>query len=281
MEGKDPIKDLFSEKLSQLEVPVRPEIWSAVSSQIGAAAPAAAGGLSIVSKIIIGISVAASVSVGVYLATKDKEKVKDQNKTAQQSAEAENTTTTTVKKEENNQKAIVFDKIIELPADVDFEYVEGVELEEILDTRAFKDEQYDYIVEIPELPPYNLVDTKKDQERINQPNETVDPGINEISEIMESLVSEQELVLFNVFTPNNDGVHDEFMLEAKGLSDFTLIVLDRNNKVVYQTNDPEFRWNGVGLNNEMVPAGKYVYYVTAKDLKGKSVTKYSPLEIIR
>lgn len=281
MEGKDPIKDLFSEKLSQLEVPVRPEIWSTVSSQIGAAVPAAAGGLSIVSKIIIGISVAASVSVGVYLATNEKEEIKDQKRTAQQPVETVKNNTTTSKDEEKTQKKIVFDKIVELPTGIDFESIEDLELNENLETRELKDEPIDFIVEIPEPTVSPTVETKKDPDIVNPPNDKTDPKTNEVDETTIIEESEQELILFNTFTPNNDGVNDELMVDAEGLSDFNLVVLDRNNKVVYQTNDPNFRWNGVGLNNEMVPAGKYVYYVTARDSKGKYLTKYSSLDIIR
>jgi gliding motility-associated-like protein len=281
MEGKDPIKDLFSEKLSQLEVPVRTEIWSAVSSQISVAAPAAVG-LSVVSKIIIGVSVAASVSVGVYLISKNKEEVKDQKRTAQQSVQVEKTTNeTTLKKKETSEKPFVFDKILELPSDVDYESTEEIESMDNLDTHALKDGSFDFVTEKENTPePIPAENPSKGETLVND-NEQIDSKTDESTENVLIEESKYEVLMVNTFTPNNDGVNDELLLDIKGLSDFNLVVLDRNNKVVYQTNDPNFRWNGVGMNNEMVQAGKYVYYITAKDSNGKSVSKYSPLEIIR
>jgi hypothetical protein len=63
MEEKDSIKDLFQEKLSQLETPVRPELWSAVSSSIATTSTVAtASEMSLLAKITIGITIAASVT---------------------------------------------------------------------------------------------------------------------------------------------------------------------------------------------------------------------------
>lgn len=277
MEGKDPIKDLFSEKLSQLEVPVRPEIWSAVSSQIGASAPAAAG-LSIVSKIIIGVSVAASVVVGAYFITKDKEAENETQRTAIQPLnQEESSTSQKEEKKDLKSEGPLFNQIEELSSDdVNDAEVEINESNETVEGPV--NEKF-----IEEMAPTPLV---KPETQPTVKEEVVVPVTQETSNetpVKEPVVeeSEQELVLFNTFTPNNDGVNDELMLNAKGLSDFNLVVLDRSNKVVYQTNDPDFRWNGMGINNEMVPAGMYVYYVTAKDSTGKAVSKYSSLQIIK
>lgn len=277
MEGKDPIKDLFSEKLSQLEVPVRPEIWSAVSSQIGAAAPAAAG-LSIVSKIIIGVSVAASVSVGAYFITKDKETENETQRTAIQPVNQEDSSIG--QKEEQKElksEGPLFNQIEESNSDdVNDAKVEINESNETVEGPV--NEKF-----IEEIAPEPLVNPDTQPTVKEEVKEPVTQETSNVTPVKEPVVeeSEQELVLFNTFTPNNDGVNDELMLNAKGLSDFNLVVLDRSNKVVYQTNDPDFRWNGMGINNEMVPAGMYVYYVTAKDSTGKAVSKYSSLQIIK
>lgn len=277
MEGKDPIKDLFSEKLSQLEVPVRPEIWSAVSSQIGAAAPAAAG-LSIVSKIIIGVSVAASVSVGAYFITKDKETENETQRTAIQPVNQEDSSIG--QKEEQKElksEGPLFNQIEESNSD-DVNDAKG-EINESNETvEGPVNEKF-----IEEIAPEPLVNPDTQPTVKEEVKEPVTQETSNVTPVKEPVVeeSEQELVLFNTFTPNNDGVNDELMLNAKGLSDFNLVVLDRSNKVVYQTNDPDFRWNGMGINNEMVPAGMYVYYVTAKDSTGKAVSKYSSLQIIK
>lgn len=283
MEGKDHIKDLFSDKLGQLEVPVRPELWSAVSSQIGAAAPAA--GLSIISKIIIGVSVAASVSVGVYLVTKEKEPIKEQQERTAQQESVEDPTTNLKQGNEPSEKAPLFNKIVEFPSDEEFqEKDESMIEEENLETRALLEKPSDFNDHLDNQADLQFVPANKShkqEQSTKQEAQNEDVKAEETIEEPQVVESKHELVLFNTFTPNNDGVNDELKLNAEGLTDFNLVVLDRSNKVVYQTNDPNFRWNGFGLNNEMVPSGKYVYYVTAKDVNGKVVSKYSPLEIIR
>jgi hypothetical protein len=71
MEEKDFIKNLFQEKLSNFETPVRPEVWSAVSSSIGASA--ASTGLSLITKLIIGTSLTAAVATGIWFAVSNSE----------------------------------------------------------------------------------------------------------------------------------------------------------------------------------------------------------------
>ncbi len=70
MNNEDKIKELFAEKLGNLEAPVNPELWSAISSQIGTVASVTSTGLSIVAKTIIGISAASVIGVGTYFLTR-------------------------------------------------------------------------------------------------------------------------------------------------------------------------------------------------------------------
>lgn len=63
MEGKDEIKELFSQKLGSYEAKVNPELWGNIASQIGTAATttAASTGLSVLSKWLIGIGISTAV----------------------------------------------------------------------------------------------------------------------------------------------------------------------------------------------------------------------------
>ena len=65
---KDNIKELFNQKLSGHEAPVNPELWNAISSQIGTAgtATSAVAIKSIILKSVIGISVA-SIAIASYI----------------------------------------------------------------------------------------------------------------------------------------------------------------------------------------------------------------------
>jgi flagellar hook assembly protein FlgD len=62
---------------------------------------------------------------------------------------------------------------------------------------------------------------------------------------------------------------------------FSFVIIDRTGKTVYQTTDVHFQWEGISMSGEVVPTGDYVYYVTARDVDGKLITKYSTLHIAR
>jgi gliding motility-associated-like protein len=83
----------------------------------------------------------------------------------------------------------------------------------------------------------------------------------------------------NTFTPNNDGVNDYFFIEASGVSNYILVVLDEGNRVVWQTNNENEKWDGLNLGGEKVPVGNYIYYITAEDEKGERMNTHQRLLI--
>jgi gliding motility-associated-like protein len=96
--------------------------------------------------------------------------------------------------------------------------------------------------------------------------------------------SEQNLSYFigelpNVFTPNNDGNNDFFSIEIKGLSDFSLTVLNKDNKRVYFTDNIHFSWNGNDFSDQLVQVGSYIYFFTGRDAQGNVISKSSVLKI--
>jgi gliding motility-associated-like protein len=91
----------------------------------------------------------------------------------------------------------------------------------------------------------------------------------------------QFTLLPNVFTPDNDGVNDQFFIESKGLTTFQLSIFDTSNKLVYQSKNPNFSWNGLHhLTNEKVPSGTYYYTIAAEDAQGNYINTYQQLKII-
>lgn len=91
----------------------------------------------------------------------------------------------------------------------------------------------------------------------------------------------KNLVMPNAITPNGDGVNDALTLDVEGLTDFSLVVLDANNKVVFSSTDPDFVWTGFLPNGDPAPAGMYQYYYTAKDANGRWCNQFSMLTVLR
>jgi gliding motility-associated-like protein len=79
----------------------------------------------------------------------------------------------------------------------------------------------------------------------------------------------------NVFTPNNDGVNDNFVpIKYKGISKANLIIYNRWGEKVFTTDDLTQGWNGTYKNNNSAEGTYYwmVQYTTisneTKQLKG-------------
>jgi gliding motility-associated-like protein len=83
----------------------------------------------------------------------------------------------------------------------------------------------------------------------------------------------------NVFSPNGDGVSDQFFIESEGLEDFSIVIMDLQSNVVWNSADPQAKWNGYGVSGEKVPAGRYMYFIAARDLNGEPLTKTQLLTI--
>ena len=126
---------------------------------------------------------------------------------------------------------------------------------------------------------YQPINNTVAQSPTETPKATVFPSENKNISTEEKTV--YKLDLKNVFTPNSDGVNDYLEIETEGLSDFSVVILDKNNQKIYTSNDPHFKWDGTNMSGEFVPEGNYIYFVTAKTESNKPISKYSSLTIKR
>lgn len=65
----------------------------------------------------------------------------------------------------------------------------------------------------------------------------------------------------NIFTPNNDGINDEFKVSYNGApaSDFNLSIFNRWGIPVFTSNNPNVKWDGHTTSGIKVSAGTYFY----------------------
>lgn len=68
----------------------------------------------------------------------------------------------------------------------------------------------------------------------------------------------------NVFTPNDDGINDDFVVDAHNPSTYSIEIFDRWGKMVYTSNDATQYWNGRILKTDnLAPDGVYYYIIKA------------------
>ena len=270
---KDYIKDLFQDKLSSHEVPVRADLWTSVSSSIGGSSVAASS-MSIATKIIIAASVSAVALVTIYL-------INDKNLEP-----------SPIKKENPQEQRIITIDPLEIEKD------EVKKEEELLPKQPEQRLDYEYDFSTPEyehdlnleLQLRNKSDINKEivTEKGPQRKEQQDPIIRNNTTSTSEIVSKPEIkiqeneptiLLPNIFTPNGDGKNDFLSIKIGEVTEFSVVILNQANKVIYTSNDPNFSWDGITLEGEITPAGNYVYYISAKEQSGKILTKYSNLTI--
>ena len=283
MEEKDSIKDLFQEKLSQLETPVRPELWSAVSSSIASSsAVATTAGMSLLAKISIGITIAASVTGTIIFLSKEEAKETPKIEVQKANKQKVSKSNPTENKVENNSTVSKVNNSNPINRVSENTVIGTIsQIESIIDNTTFESTA---LVERPIS--YAQIETKEDLKapKNNPKVEIATSAQNQESKQnveTEKLPEESKLQfqLPNIFTPNGDGNNDYLKLDVENVNEFVIVILDAKSNVVFKSEDADFKWDGTNLNGDKLPAGNYIYYVTAKDLEGKAVTKYSALTI--
>ncbi len=77
------------------------------------------------------------------------------------------------------------------------------------------------------------------------------------------IVIRPNILIPNVFTPNHDGINDEFWIPNTGFESFTLEIFNRWGTKLFETNAGDIRWDGYTTAGVAVPDGTYYYILNA------------------
>ena len=305
MSDKDPIKDLFREKLQSHEVMPSEAVWSNVSSSLGHSAASASGlGASSILKIAavaVGVTTAGVASYFYFNSEESSPKVTEkivlQEEVLDEPLSSE--TLEVEQKDKSSSEPIIqsetptisnrqISEVKDQESQPDLTAQESLPVSIPSEKQADFDVQENTITENVITSPSSLEETEPVEENVSLVNnvlETPEVLEQEIIQALESdeavLPAEENIVLPNIFTPNGDRVNDLFSIEMSEKSEFQIIVLDAKNQIVFKSNDSNFEWDGTMLSGAPAPAGNYLYYFSAKDMAGNDVTKSSLLKIQR
>lgn len=85
----------------------------------------------------------------------------------------------------------------------------------------------------------------------------------------------------NSFTPNGDGLNDEFLGYGIGVKDFELSIYDRWGIELFVTENYREGWDGRYKSGKYVPLGVYVYRMIVIGESGEEVEKIGKVTLIR
>ncbi len=108
---------------------------------------------------------------------------------------------------------------------------------------------------------------------------TVTDGINTTS-LFREIKLQTIFDVTNVFTPNNDGFNDLFVIHTDGLTRYTLTVYSRSGTMVHRSTSVTPVWDGKTPSGEYVHPGVYYYVIRAGDTSGE-IEKSGFVHLIR
>jgi gliding motility-associated-like protein len=95
-----------------------------------------------------------------------------------------------------------------------------------------------------------------------------------------TVVECKSLYVPTAFSPNNDGVNDEFKVKGSDITNFTLRIFSRTSQVIFETKDINEGWDGK-IKGDIADLGVYVYQVTYTDSLGKDHKETGQLTLLR
>lgn len=84
----------------------------------------------------------------------------------------------------------------------------------------------------------------------------------------------------SAFTPNNDGFNDEFFIGHWGIQIIQMKIFDRWGELIYETTDPNFRWDGK-YKEKIVPEGVFTYVFKGLGQNGILYEKSGTITVVK
>lgn len=102
-----------------------------------------------------------------------------------------------------------------------------------------------------------------------------------VSTAQDTIVLNESFILVpNVFTPNGDGVNDEFRVAYRSICEFHCWVYNRWQHIVYQWDDPAKGWDGT-YNGRKEPDSAYIYIIEATGCDGQRYKLKGTVNLLR
>lgn len=275
MTEKDDIKELFSKGLQDHQAPVDAALWSSISANLSAGV--AKTGLSLLTKTLLGVAASAVVAGTVYLSL-DQEKPTPKKQEVITPQEA---------KKPIESKEVIITKPTKPSIQTLYYDPLPIGCFPIIDDEEFGMPDFDALTSsgtnteaqafTSAIEPHVIPVVNPTQGQLVQQIATP----SQIAPIQEAQAKKTTPIsLPNIFTPNGDGQNEKLQIDwgSHTIEDFSIVVLDAKNNVVYRGSDPTLNWDGTDLGGDKLPRGNYIYFVSAV-IDGQKWQQSSSLQI--
>ncbi|TKC56597.1 PKD domain-containing protein [Pedobacter hiemivivus] len=82
------------------------------------------------------------------------------------------------------------------------------------------------------------------------------------------------------FSPNGDGINDEFRINIPNLKDYRFTIINRWGTKVFESTDIFHNWDGK-RNNQDLPVGVYYYIINGKDIHNNIIKQSGSITLLR
>lgn len=89
-----------------------------------------------------------------------------------------------------------------------------------------------------------------------------------------------KLYIPDIFTPNNDGINDRFLVFAENVMEFDIFIFNRWGAEIFHSTSLANSWDGT-FKGTLCPLGVYYYQVSLRDLDGKVWNEKGTVTIMR
>jgi gliding motility-associated-like protein len=96
----------------------------------------------------------------------------------------------------------------------------------------------------------------------------------------ELFIISDKVIVYNVFTPNNDGLNDVFEVETCSVLEYDIQIFDRWGKRVFNSQDQLIHWDGKRNGGKQAIDGTYFYRINATSYLGTVFKKKGSITLL-
>jgi gliding motility-associated-like protein len=103
----------------------------------------------------------------------------------------------------------------------------------------------------------------------------------EVTVVVEELIcGPPEIYVPNAFTPDGDGLNDEFLVRGENISELTFKIYNRWGELVFESTNQQEGWDGI-WNDSRVENGVYVYHLDLTCIDGQEYFEKGNVTILK